>query len=148
VVWSVHHALSLSLLPPQAIALLQHRVPPTGYSPSVSSPTRLLAMVCSSSRTTLAWVLSMRQSPSGTDCSNVGPPWGHKSCQKTCSGMGSSPQTAVLASCLLLCGLSMGSQPPSGHIHLFWHGVLHGVQGGYLLHCGSPQATRGQLAYA
>ena len=29
-------------------------------------------------------------SPSGADCSSMGPPWGHKSCQQTCSSVGSS----------------------------------------------------------
>ncbi|XP_048158286.1 uncharacterized protein LOC125325369 isoform X1 [Corvus hawaiiensis] len=35
---------------------------------------------------------SMGYSPSGTGCSSVGPPQGHKSCQKTCSSMASSLQ--------------------------------------------------------
>jgi len=34
----------------------------------------------------------MACSPSGTGCSSVGPPRGHKPCQETCSGMGCSPQ--------------------------------------------------------
>jgi len=42
-------------------------------------------MGCNSSQTAPAWVLSMRCSPSGTDCSSVGPPWGHKLLQQTCS---------------------------------------------------------------
>jgi len=44
-------------------------------------------MSCSSSRTAPAWVLSTGCSPSGTHCSSVGPPQGHRSCQKTCSCM-------------------------------------------------------------
>lgn len=37
-------------------------------------------------------------------------------------------------------------QLPSGYVHLFQHGVPHRLQCGYLLHCGSPWATRGQSA--
>jgi len=47
-------------------------------------------MGCSSSRAAPAWVPSMGCSRSGTGCSSMGPPWGHKSCQQTCSSMGSS----------------------------------------------------------
>jgi len=53
-------------------------------------------------------------SPSGTGCSNVDPLWGHKPCQQTCSGMGSSLHSSIGPSrSLLQCGLSMGSQPRS-----------------------------------
>jgi len=53
----------------------------------------------------------------------VGPPWGHKPCQQTCSGVGSSlHRSAGPGRNLLQHGLPMGSQPPSG-IHLLQHGV-------------------------
>jgi len=47
-------------------------------------------MGCSSSRTAPAWVFPTGCSLSGTGCPSVGPPWGHKPCQQTCLGMGSS----------------------------------------------------------
>ncbi|KAK4828209.1 hypothetical protein QYF61_024643 [Mycteria americana] len=75
-----------------------------------------------------AWVPSMGCSPSGTDCSSVGPPQGHKSCQQTCSSVGSSLHGPTgPARSLLQHRLPMGSQPPSG-IHLLQRGVLHGLQ--------------------
>jgi len=53
----------------------------------------------------------------------VGSPWGHKPCQQTCSGMGSSLHgSAGPGRSLLQHGLPTGSQPPSG-IHLLWRGV-------------------------
>jgi len=62
-------------------------------------------------------------SPSGTGCSSVGPPWGHKPCQQSCSGVGSSLHgSAGPDRSLLQRGLPTGSQPPSG-IHLLRHGV-------------------------
>ncbi|KAK4810942.1 hypothetical protein QYF61_013350 [Mycteria americana] len=81
---------------PHTIPLLQRGVPPTGDSPPRTAP---------------AWVLSMGCCPSGTDCSRVGPLRGHRSCQKTCSSMGSSPQGH--RSCQKTCS-SMGSSP-QGH---------------------------------
>lgn len=39
-----------------------------------------------------------------------------------------------------LCGLQL----PLGPIHLFWHGVFHGLQGRYLPQCGSPRAVGAQ----
>ena len=65
--------LSLPLRPPDALALLQRGVPPTGDSPPPTAP---------------AWVLPRGCSPSGTGCSSVGPPQGHKSCQQSCSSAG------------------------------------------------------------
>jgi len=67
-------------------------------------------------------------SPSGTGCSSLGPPWGHKFCQQTCSSMGSSVHGATdPARSLLQHGAPHGLQPPSA-IHLLWCGVLHGPQ--------------------
>jgi len=62
-------------------------------------------------------------SPSGTGCSSVGPPQGHKPGQQTCSGMGSSLQASAGPSkSLLQLRLPTGSQPPSG-IYLLRRGV-------------------------
>jgi len=70
----------------------------------------------------------MECSPSETDCSSMGPPWGHKSCQQTCSSMGSSPHGATgPARSLLQHGVYTGSQPPSG-IPLLWWEVLPTLQ--------------------
>ncbi|KAK4825359.1 hypothetical protein QYF61_026878 [Mycteria americana] len=113
---------------PHTLPLLQRGVPAMGDSPPRTSPTWVLPTGCSSSPTAPAWVPFMGCSPSGTDCSSVGPPWGHKSCQQTCSSMGSSLHgSRGPARSLLQCGLPTGSQPPSG-IHLLWRGVLHGLQ--------------------
>jgi len=85
-------------------------------------------MGCSSSQTAPAWVPSMGCSPSGTGCSSVGPPWGHKSCQQTCFSVGCSlcGSTGPGRS-LLQHRFSVVSQPPSG-IHLLQCWVLHGLQ--------------------
>lgn len=44
------------------------------------------------------------------------------------SGLSSFHGATCPARSLLQCELPMGSQPPSGHIHLLWCGVLHGLQ--------------------
>ena len=78
---------------------------------------------CSSSWTVPACVLPMGCSPSGTGCSSMGPPQGHKPWQQTCSGMGFSFHGSTGPGRILLQhGLPTGSQPPSG-IHLLWCGV-------------------------
>ncbi|KAK4820738.1 hypothetical protein QYF61_004419 [Mycteria americana] len=88
----------------------------------------------------------------------VGPPRSHKSCQQTCSSVGSSLHGATgPARSLLQHGLPTGSQPPSG-IHLLQHGVLHGMQvdicstmdlhglqGDSLPHHGLHQGLQGNL---
>jgi len=62
--------------------------------------------------------LPMGCSPSGTGCSSVGPPRGHKPSQQNFSGIGSSLHgSAGPGRSLLQHGLPTGSQPPSG-IHL------------------------------
>jgi len=67
-------------------------------------------------------------SPSGADCSSVGPLCSHKSCQQTCSSVGSSLHGSTCPGrSLLEHGLSTGPQPPLG-IYLLQHGVLHGLQ--------------------
>jgi len=105
--------LSLLLPPPHTLPLLHHEVPPMG---------------CSSPQTAPAWILSTRYSPSGAGCSIVGPPQGHKSCQQTCSNLGSCLQGSTgPGRSLFQCGLPTGSLPPSG-IHLLQNGVLHGLQ--------------------
>ncbi|KAM9590846.1 uncharacterized protein ACIBXB_005895 [Morphnus guianensis] len=109
------------------LPLLQRGVPPTGDSPPRTSPTWVLPTGCSSSRTAPAWVLSTVCSPSGTDCSSVGPPRGHKSCQKICSVGSSLHRSAGPARSLLQRRVPTGSQPPSG-THLLRCGVLHGLQ--------------------
>jgi len=145
----VHHTLSLPLLPPQgrtphALPLLQRGVPPMGDSPLRTAP---------------AWVPSTGCSPSGTGCSSVGPPQGHKFCQQTCSGMGFSLHGATgPGRSLLQHGLSMESQPPSGILLLkrkVFHGLqveicstmdLHGLQGQNLPHHGLLHGLRGNPA--
>jgi len=81
---------------------------------------------------------SHRCSPSGTGCSIVGSPWGHRPCQQTCSGVGSSIYRSTGSGrSLLQHKLPMGSQLPSG-IHLLFAGSLPRAASVYLLHRGSP----------
>ena len=67
----------------------------------------------SSSRTAPAWVPSTGCSPSGADCSSVGPPRGHKSCQQTCFGVGSSLHGATGPQ--VLPGACSSAGFPQGH---------------------------------
>jgi len=75
-------------------------------------------MGCSSSVTAPVWVRSAGCSPSGTVCSSVGPPRGHKPCQQTCSGMGCSPQ--------VLPGTCSSAGSPWGH-SLLWASTCSGM---------------------
>jgi len=118
----------------------------------------VLPMGCISSRTAPAQVLSTGCSPSGMDCSSVGPLWGHRSCQRTCSSVGllsaghSSCQESAPVWAL------HGLQLPSGLISLLWRGVLHrlqvdicstmdlcGLQGNNLHHHGLRHRLQGNL---
>ena len=84
-------------------------------------------------------------SASGTGCSSMGPPRGHKPCQQTCCSMGSSLHRATgPARSLLYHGLPTGSQHPSG-IHLLWCGVLHRPWGHSLPHHGLHHGLQGNL---
>jgi len=99
--------LSLLLLPPHTLPLLQRGVPLMGQS----------SMNCPSMGS------SHGVSPSGIGCSSVGPPWDHKPCQQTCSSVGSSLHGSTgPGRTLLQHGLPTGSQPPSG-IPLLQRGV-------------------------
>jgi len=120
-------------------------------SHSALAPAWALPTGDSPPRTAPVWVLPMGCSPSGTGCSSVGPPRGHKPCQQTCSTVGSSLHEATgPARSLLQCGLPTGSHPPApawGHpwaagrdlLHreppwaaghsLPHQGLLHGLQG-------------------
>jgi len=76
-----------------------------------------------------------------TNCPNVGPPRGHKPCQKTCSGVGSSLHGSTgPGRTLLQCGLPTGSQPPSG-IHLLRCGVLPRLQADICTSLGGLQGA-------
>ena len=100
---------------------------------------------CSSSQTAPAWVPSMGCSPSGTDCSSVGPPRGHKSCQKTCSSVGSSLHGATgPARSLLQHELPTGSQPPSG-TQLLRRGVLPRLQ--FFMNCSRVGPLHGLQSF-
>ena len=74
---------------------------------------RVLPMGYSSSRTAPAWVPCMGCSPSGADCSSVGPPRGHKPCQQTCFGVGSSLHRATGPQ--VLPGACSSAGFPRGH---------------------------------
>jgi len=95
---------------------------------STTWDTVLHELFTSSSQIAPAWVASTGCSPSGTGCSSVGPPRGHKPCQQTCSSVGSSLHGSTgPGRSLLQHGLPTGSQSPSG-IHLLRCGVLHRLQ--------------------
>jgi len=100
-------SLSLPLFPPHTLPLLQCGVPSTGDSSSQTAP---------------AWVLPTGCSPSGTGCSSVGPPRGHKPCQQTCSGAGSSLSTGPQA----LPGACSSAGSPRGHSPI-WAPTCSGV---------------------
>lgn len=72
--WSVHNTLSLLLLHPCTLSLLQFEVLPTGYSPLWAASTWVFPLGCYSSRTAPTRVLSTANSLSGMDCSSIGPP--------------------------------------------------------------------------
>jgi len=85
-------------------------------------------------------------SPSGTGCSSMGPPRGHKPCQQTCSGVGSSPHGPTgPGRNLLQHRLPTGSQPPSG-ITCSSVGSLPRATGGDPLHRGHPWTAGTQPA--
>ena len=73
------HSFLLTLFPCSSIWSLSWTsstcVLPVGLSSSLNAPVSVLSTGCHAS---------------GTDCSSVGPPRGHKSCQQTRSGVGSS----------------------------------------------------------
>lgn len=57
-----------------------------GFHPPYILLTLILPMGCNSSQT--VWFPLMECGPSGTDSSITGPPWGHRSWQKTCPSVG------------------------------------------------------------
>jgi len=131
---SVHHTLSLPLLPPQGrtphtLPLLWHGLPLTEDSPPQASATGVLPTGRSSSQTAPLWVLPrgavlQEQAapawvPHGvtSPASNPAPAWaplsawGHRSCQDL------APARAL-----------HGVTAPFGHIRLLWYGFLRGLQ--------------------
>ena len=94
--------------------LFQHGFPPKGDSPPWNSSLRIPPTGCISSWTAPMWLSSTECSPSGTRCSRVRLPQGHKSCQQTCSSMGSSLHgSAGPSRSLFQHGISTESQPLS-----------------------------------
>lgn len=79
-----------------------------------------------------------------TDCSSVGPLPGHRSWEKTfCIGFvpqGHDFHQKCAAVCILH-GLQLLS------LNFLWCRVLHGLQGGYVLHHGPPQAVGESLLW-
>jgi len=106
-----------------------HSSPAPGWGPSHRTQlSRNLSNVGHSyrlrySQTTPAWVPSMGCSPSGTGCSSVGRPLSHKSCQKTCSSMGSSLSTGPH----VLAGTCSSAGSPRGHSFL-WASTCSSVE--------------------
>jgi len=73
--------------------------------------------------------LPMECSPSGTGCSCVSPPQGHKPCQQTCSSVGSSlHRSADPGRCLLQGGVPMGVTSSFRHPPAPVWGPFHGMQ--------------------
>ena len=133
-------------------------VPLMGDSSPQTSPTWVLPMGCSSSRTAPAWVPSTECSTSGTGCSSVGPPWGHKPCQQTCSGVVSSLHGSTAPGrSLLQRGAPHGvtasfRHPPAltwGPFHRLQVEIcstmdLYGLQGHSLPYCGLHHRLQGR----
>ncbi|KAK4814103.1 hypothetical protein QYF61_008198 [Mycteria americana] len=130
---SVHHTLSLPLLPPQEKDS-SHSSPAPAWGPSHTRQ----------SSTNFSNMSPSHRLQFFTNCSSVGPfhgvqsfrnrllqrgsPAGHKSCQQTCSRADPSLHRSTgPARSLLQLGLPTGSQSPLG-IHLPQHGFLHGLQ--------------------
>lgn len=99
----------------------------------------------SSSTTAPAWILSTRQSLRGTACSGVGPPWGHRSYQKTCTVWAPLHKLQFPPGAYSSVA-HHGLRLHSGHVHLLWWEVLHRLQNGYLLWHGPSRAAREQPA--
>lgn len=77
---SIYNPLSLLLLLPDSLPLLQHRVPPTGYSQELIQH-RLQELIqhrlltdCSLSRTAPVWLHNRGNSGLGMNCCSLGPP--------------------------------------------------------------------------
>jgi len=116
-------------------------------------------MACSFSRNAPVWVLPMGCSPSGTGCSSVGPPQGHKPCQKTCSSVGFSLHGSTgPGRSLLQCGAPHGGHSsfrhPPAPVWGPFHGLqvaicstvdLHGLQGNNLPHHGLHHELQGKV---
>jgi len=94
-------------------------------------------------------------SPSGTGCSSVGPPWGHKPCQQTCSSVGSSLhrswQQPAPAQAPHGVTASFRHPPALAWVPFHWLQVdicstveLHGLQGNNLPHCGLHHELQGK----
>lgn len=67
-------SIAVPLLPSQTFPLLQHAVPPRGYSPSRTFSKWVSPTCCSSSRIVPAWVFSTECNPSAVDYSSMGIP--------------------------------------------------------------------------
>lgn len=78
----------ISVAPCSSLPLLHFGATPTGNNPPLISPVWVFLMGSSSSPTTPAWVPFTGFSLSGTGCSIVDPPQGHKSWQQICSSVG------------------------------------------------------------
>ena len=116
--WSAHHPSSLQLLPPHTLPLLQYGVPPiNNFYMGPSHRVQLLM-----------------------DCSSMGTSWGHKSCQQTCSSVGSSPRGYSSCQKLAPAHTPHGVTASSGHPPALVWG-LPWASGGDLLPCGSPWAA-------
>jgi len=87
--WSAHHTLSLPLLPPHTLPLLQRGVPPMGVSSPQTAPAWVLPTGCSSSRTAPVW----------------GPFHGVQSLRNRLPQRGSPTGSQALPANLLRCGL-------------------------------------------
>lgn len=74
-----------------------------------------LPMGYHATRSAPSWVMSIGYSPSGMDCSRVGSPQSHSSCQKTCCCGASTPLATGFSFlqghlCLLQCGVLLALQ--------------------------------------
>ena len=138
------------------LPLLQREVPLMDISPQ-NSPTEVLPTGCSSSQTAPVWVPSTGCSPSGTGCSIVSPPRGHKSCQQRCSGVSSTLHRSWQdpAPAWDPYGVTASFRHPPALAWDPFHGLLvyncstvdlHGLQGGNCLTVVFITGCRGKLS--
>jgi len=152
------HSLSLRGKTPHTLPLLQHEGSSPGrqFSTNFSNMSSVHGLQLFTNCPRVG--LSTGCSPSGTGCSSVGPPRGHKPCQQTCSGMSSSlPWATGPARSLLQHGAPHGitvsfGHPPAlawGSFHRLQVQIcstvdLHGLQGNNLPHHGLHHRLQGK----
>jgi len=144
---------------PHTLPLLQHEGSSHGTQFSTNFSNVSPSQGLHSSQIAPAWVLPTGCHPSGTGCHSVGPPWGRKPCQQTCSSVGFSLHgSAGPSRSLLQCGAPHGvtasfRHPPAqgwGPFHRLQVDIcstveLHRLQGNSMPHDGLHHELQGKV---